>query len=49
VTPVAGSASALLPARYQMAFSLGWHILIAAFGVAFPMLLFVVHHRGLRG
>jgi cytochrome d ubiquinol oxidase subunit I len=40
---------ALLPARYQMAVSLGWHILIAAFGVAFPALIFVVHRRGLRG
>src|ERR1700716_4363231 len=42
-------ASSLLPARYQMAFSLGWHIVIAAFGVAFPAIIFVVHRRGLRG
>jgi cytochrome d ubiquinol oxidase subunit I len=32
-----------------MAFSLGWHIVIAAFGVAFPALIFVVHRRGIRG
>ena len=30
------ASSALMPARYQMALSLGWHIVIAAFGVAFP-------------
>lgn len=42
-------ADALLPARYQMALSLGWHILIAAFGVAFPALIFLAHRRGLRG
>lgn len=41
--------SALLPARWQMAISLGWHIVIAAFGVAFPAIIFVVHRRGLRG
>lgn len=26
----------LLPARQQMALSLGWHIILACFGVAFP-------------
>jgi cytochrome d ubiquinol oxidase subunit I len=31
-----------------MALSLGWHIVIACFGVAFPLLIFVVHRRGLR-
>ncbi|HVX52928.1 cytochrome ubiquinol oxidase subunit I, partial [Nocardioides sp.] len=39
----------LLPAREQMALSLGWHIILAAFGVAFPAMIFVVHRRGLRG
>lgn len=29
-------ASALLPARSQMAVSLGWHIVLACFGMAFP-------------
>ncbi len=42
-------ASALLPARYQMALSLGWHIVIASFGVALPAMIFVAHRRGLRG
>lgn len=37
----------LLPARQQMAFSLGWHIVLACFGVAFPAMIFVVHRRGL--
>jgi cytochrome d ubiquinol oxidase subunit I len=36
----------LLPAREQMAFSLGWHIVLACFGVAFPAMIFVVHRRG---
>ena len=36
----------LLPAREQMALSLGWHIVLACFGVAFPTMIFVVHWRG---
>src|SRR3546814_1217180 len=36
----------LLPARNQMALSLGWHIILACFGVAFPSMIFVVHWRG---
>jgi cytochrome d ubiquinol oxidase subunit I len=38
----------LLPARWQMAVSLGSHIVLACFGVAFPALIWVVHRRGLR-
>src|SRR3954470_19100072 len=37
----------LLPAREQMAVSLGWHIVLACFGVAFPTMIFVVHRRGI--
>jgi cytochrome d ubiquinol oxidase subunit I len=37
----------LLPAREQMALSLGWHIILACFGVAFPTMIFVLHRRGL--
>ncbi|WP_040840735.1 cytochrome ubiquinol oxidase subunit I [Nocardia brevicatena] len=37
----------LLPARQQMAFSLGWHIVLACFGVAFPAMIYVVHRRGI--
>ena len=36
----------LLPARSQMAFSLGWHIVLASFGVAYPLMIWVVHRRG---
>ena len=36
----------LLPARLQMATSLGWHILLACFGVALPAMIFVLHWRG---
>jgi cytochrome bd ubiquinol oxidase subunit I len=38
---------ALLPARQQMAVSLGFHIVIACFGVAFPAMIFVMHRRGI--
>jgi cytochrome d ubiquinol oxidase subunit I len=30
-----------------MAFSLGWHIVLACFGVAFPTIIFVMHRRGI--
>ncbi|MCW2771079.1 MAG: cytochrome ubiquinol oxidase subunit [Aeromicrobium sp.] len=39
--------SGLLPARQQMALSLGWHIVLACFGVAFPTMIYVVHRRGI--
>jgi cytochrome bd ubiquinol oxidase subunit I len=45
----AADPAGLLPAREQMAVSLGWHIVLACFGVAFPTMIFVVHRRGLRG
>lgn len=38
----------LLPARQQMALSLGWHIILACFGVAFPAIIFAMHLRGIR-
>jgi cytochrome d ubiquinol oxidase subunit I len=38
----------LLPAREQMALSLGWHIILACFGVAFPAMIFAMHLRGIR-
>lgn len=44
----AADPEGLLPARQQMAFSLGWHIVLACFGVAFPAMIFVVHRRGVR-
>jgi hypothetical protein len=36
------------PAREQMAVSLGWHIILACFGVAFPMMIFVMYRRAIR-
>ena len=36
----------LLPAREQMALSLGWHIVLACFGVAFPAMILLAHWRG---
>lgn len=38
-----------MAARYQMALSLGFHIVLSCFGVAFPAFIYVVHRRGLRG
>lgn len=43
------AADALLPARNQMALSLGWHIILACFGMVFPAMIFVLHRRGLKG
>ena len=44
----AGVPPELFPAREQMAVSLGWHIILACFGVAFPTMIFVMHRRGIR-
>ena len=38
----------LTAARQQMALSLGFHIILSCFGVAFPFLIFLLHRRGLR-
>ncbi|MEV8091690.1 cytochrome ubiquinol oxidase subunit I [Streptomyces nigra] len=38
----------LLPARQQMAFTLGFHIILVPFGVALTSLTLIAHHRGLR-
>jgi cytochrome bd ubiquinol oxidase subunit I len=38
----------LMAARWQMALSLGSHIVLSCFGVALPAMIFVVHRRGLR-
>lgn len=43
----AADPAGLLPARQTMALSLGWHIVLACFGVAFPTMIFVVHRRGI--
>ena len=47
-TTVTGAEPAgLFPAREQMALTLGWHIVIACFGVALPAMIFVLHRRGI--
>ncbi|MFJ9212636.1 cytochrome d ubiquinol oxidase subunit I [Streptomyces sp. L-9-10] len=38
----------LLPAREQMAFTLGFHIILVPFGVALTALMLIANYRGLR-
>lgn len=38
----------VVPARAQMASSLGFHIILACMGIAFPAIVMIVHYRGLR-
>jgi len=44
----AGDPSQLLPARQMMAFTLGFHIVLVPFGVAFTFLMLIANYRGLR-
>lgn len=41
-------ADGAVPARAQMAASLGFHIIFACFGIAFPAVVLIVHWIGLR-
>jgi cytochrome d ubiquinol oxidase subunit I len=41
-------ASDLGPARSQMAFTLGFHIILASLGVAFPAMMLIANYRGVR-
>src|SRR5215472_13190285 len=41
-------AANVLPARSQMASSLGFHIILACFGIAFPAVILVAHWIGLK-
>src|SRR4051812_50051009 len=41
-------ATNLEAARSQMAFTLGFHIILASVGVAFPALMLIANYRGLR-
>jgi cytochrome d ubiquinol oxidase subunit I len=45
---LADAAENLYPARMQMALSLGWHIVFACFGVAFPLITVVAEWLGHR-
>jgi cytochrome bd ubiquinol oxidase subunit I len=42
------AADELIAARYQMALSLGFHIVLSCFGVALPAMIYVLHRRGIR-
>lgn len=44
----ADAAENLYPARMQMALSLGWHIIFACFGIAFPLITVFTEWRGYR-
>lgn len=45
---VLAAAPDLMSARMQMALSLGWHIVIACFGVGFPVLVLIAEWRAYR-
>lgn len=45
---VAMSEANLFAARSQMAVSLGFHIILAALGIGFPLITLIAHTRGLR-
>ncbi len=45
---LAASEANLLAARSQMAVSLGFHIILAALGIGFPLIALIAHTRGLR-
>lgn len=38
----------LFSARSQMALSLGWHIVLACFGIGFPLIILIAEYRGLK-
>src|SRR6476620_1846462 len=42
------TSSQLAPARSQMAFTLGFHIILASLGVAFPAIMLIANYIGLR-
>ncbi len=45
---ILAASSELLPARSQMAFTLGFHIIIACLGVAFPAIILIANYIGLK-
>ncbi len=48
LTGLVAASSQLLPAREQMAFTLGFHIVLASMGVAFPAITLIANYRGVR-
>jgi cytochrome d ubiquinol oxidase subunit I len=45
---IADTSSNLLAARNQMGSTLGFHIVLACFGVAFPAIMLIAEYRGRR-
>jgi cytochrome d ubiquinol oxidase subunit I len=45
---ILAASSELLPARSQMAFTLGFHIILACLGVAFPAMMLIANYIGLK-
>jgi cytochrome d ubiquinol oxidase subunit I len=48
MTVLAADSSQLLPARQMMAFTLGFHIILVPFGVAFTAIMLIANYRGIR-
>ncbi|HEY6692838.1 MAG TPA: cytochrome ubiquinol oxidase subunit I [Solirubrobacteraceae bacterium] len=48
LSTVTAAVSNLEWARSQMAFTLGFHIILASIGVAFPAIMLIANYRGLR-
>jgi cytochrome bd ubiquinol oxidase subunit I len=46
IPSIADAGSNLLAARNQMGFTLGFHIVLACFGVAFPAMMLIAEYRG---
>jgi cytochrome d ubiquinol oxidase subunit I len=46
--PITLGASELVAAREQMAFTLGFHIILASLGIAFPPMMLIANYIGLR-
>jgi len=46
LSPILADSSNLLAARNQMGFTLGFHIVLACFGVAFPAIMLIAEYRG---
>src|SRR3954451_5066651 len=44
----AADPAQLVPARQQMAFTLGFHIVLVPFGVAFTFFMLIANYRGIR-
>lgn len=47
-TALTAAPSQLIPAREQMAFTLGFHIILVPFGVAFTFLMLIANYQGIR-